>query len=117
MRKTGKARWEAMDRQEVDLSTLIEIFETHNRTEGKSLRTVGWYNEVLNLLYCWLREEDLPTALATLDEMTIRRFILYLQERPGLKGEKASSHTVYNRVNALKSFFGWLFDKGYTEEH
>ena len=117
MRKAGKARWEAMDRQEVDLSTLIEIFETHNRTDGKSPRTVGWYNEVLNLLYCWLREEGLPTALATLDEMTIRRFILYLQERPGLKGEKASSHTVYNRVNALKSFFGWLFAKGYTKEH
>ncbi len=94
MRKTGKARWEAMGRQEVDISTLIEIFETHNRTDGKSPRTVGWYNEVLNLLYCWLREEGLPTALAALDEMTVRRFILYLQNRPGLKGEKASSHTI-----------------------
>jgi site-specific recombinase XerD len=28
-----------------------------------------------------------------------------------------SSHSIYNRVNALKSFFNWLHSKGYTQEH
>ena len=28
--------------QEFDIKTLIDHFEVHNRTEGKSPRTVGW---------------------------------------------------------------------------
>ena len=39
----------------LDLSVLIKHFEVPNKTEGKSPRTVGWYNEVLSLLYRWLQ--------------------------------------------------------------
>ena len=28
-----------------------------------------------------------------------------------------STHSIYNRVNALRSFFGWLHRQGYTDEH
>ena len=97
-----------MDKSNTDLSTLIKLFETHNRTEGESPRTVGWYNEVLGLLYRWLRENEMPNTLSFIDEMVVRQFILHLQERPGLKGEKTSTHTIYNRVNAIRPFFGWL---------
>jgi site-specific recombinase XerD len=117
MEKNRNRRWETMDKSGTDLSTLIRHFEVHNRTEGKSLRTVGWYNEVLGLLHRWLQEEGLSTALGSMDEMVIREFIIYLQGRPGCKGESMSSHSIYNRVNALRSFFGWLYARGYTEEH
>ena len=40
-----------------DLTTLISHFEVHNRTEGKSPRTVEWYNDVLRLFLDWLRRE------------------------------------------------------------
>ena len=42
-------RREAMDKSNTDLSVIIRHFEIHNRTDGKSDRTVGWYNEVLGL--------------------------------------------------------------------
>lgn len=120
MNQRGNRRntqWGKMDKSEIDLSVLTKHFEIHNRTEGKSLRTVQWYNEVLSLLYCWLQAEDLPTTLGSIDELLIRQFIINLQGRPGTKGRTMSSHSIYNRVNALKSFFAWLHQQGYTEEH
>ena len=43
-------RWEEMVSTTIDLATVMKHFEVHNRTDGKSERTVGWYNEVLGLL-------------------------------------------------------------------
>ena len=110
-------RQETMAKANPDLLVLIRHFEIHNRTEGKSARTVGWYNEVLGLLYRWLQDQGRHTDLDTIDEMVIREFIMELQSRPGIKGKGVSSHTVYNRVNALKSFFSWLHAQRYTQEH
>jgi site-specific recombinase XerD len=106
-----------MDKSDLDLSVLIKHFEIHNRTEGKSPRTVEWYNEVLHLLNRWLQEQNMPTTLGFMNEMVIRQFTLHLQGRPGTKAKSMSSHSIYNRVNALRSFFGWLHERGYTEEH
>ena len=97
-------RWEDMDKSKTDLSVLKQHYEVHNRTEGKSPRTVGWYNEVLGLFMRWLGEDGSSTAIGDIDENTVRRFILHIQERPGIKGH-ASTHTVANRVRALKAFF------------
>ncbi len=115
--KRRNLRWETMDKSNFDLSVLMRHFEVHNRTEGKSARTVGWYNEVLGLLYRWLQAQSIPTILDSIDEMVIREFIMDLQGRPGIKGKTMSSHSIYNRVNALRSFFRWLHDQGYTTEH
>ncbi|MAQ53327.1 MAG: hypothetical protein CL719_00530, partial [Chloroflexi bacterium] len=100
-----------------DLQDLMGHFEVHNRTEGKSPRTVEWYNLALGKLRDWLIEQGEPTVLSALDEFRVRRFLLDLQEKPGIKGPRMSSHTMYARVNALKSFFNWLNRQGYTEEH
>ena len=98
-------RWEIMDKSSTDLSVAMRHFEVHNRTEGKSIRTVEWYNEVLGLLFRWLQEQEMPTTLGSIDEMRVREFIVDLQSRPGTKNKTMSSHSVYNRVNALRSFF------------
>ena len=37
-------RRQSVDSGKRDLSVLFEYFEVHNRTEGKSPRTVEWYN-------------------------------------------------------------------------
>ena len=113
----GNRRWETMAKSNPDLLVLKRHFEIHNRTEGKSARTVAWYNEVLGLLYRWLQDQDSPTDLDSIDEMVIREFIMEIQGRPGIKGKAMSSHSIYNRVNALRSFFSWLHDQGYTQEH
>ena len=49
--------------------------------------------------------------------MVIREFLLDLQGRPGSRGRTMSSHSMYNRVNALRSFFAWLYRKGYSKQH
>ncbi len=63
-----------MEKRNTDLSVTMMHFEVHNRTEGKSIRTVQWYNEVLGLLYRWLKEEGRPTSLGSIDEMVVREF-------------------------------------------
>ena len=105
-----------MNQNQLELSTLARHFEVHNRSEGKSLRTVEWYNEVLALFHDWLEGEGLPTSLDRIWEEEVRAFVLYLQSRRGQRGP-ASSHTLNNRVRALRAFFAWLHRQGYTEDH
>ena len=105
-----------MKSRNLELTSLMERFEVHNRSDGKSDRTVEWYNGVLDLFMSWLRAEGMSTCLDDLGEDEVRSFILHLQGRPGLWGQ-ASSHTVNNRVRALRAFFNWLYKQGYTECH
>lgn len=102
--KKRLGRWEQLDKSDIELSILKQHFDVHNRTEGKSPRTVGWYNEVLGMFLSWLEREGLPTDLKSVGENEVRQFILYLQGKPGTKGPM-STHTVANRVRALKAFF------------
>ena len=114
---TGTRQRGLMHRKIVELPLLMERFEIHNRTEGKSPRTVEWCNLVLGQLCHWLESRDTPATLDHIDEMTIRRFILFLQQKPGVKAKTMSTHTIYNKVNALRSFFGWLHRQEYTDAH
>ncbi len=106
-----------MDRSHTELSVLKHHYQVHNRTEGKSPCTVEWYDEVLGFLLRWPNEAGRPTNLGAIDEMVIREFLLYLKGRPGTKGPTMASSTMYNRVNALKSFFSWLHRQEYTKEN
>ena len=63
----------------------------------------------------WLAANGLSTAMSEASELTVRQFILELQQRPGRKNRLMSSHSVANRVRALRAFFSWLARKGYIE--
>lgn len=63
----------------------------------------------------WLRDQGIPTTLNSIGEAEVRQFILYIQGRPGLRGQ-ISTHTVNKRVRALRAFFAWLDRQGYTNE-
>lgn len=103
-------------REDLELVKLAQRFEIHNRSDGKSPRTVQWYNQTVEVFTGWLESEGMSTRLDDVGEDEARLFILHLQERRGLWG-KASSHTVNNRVRALRAFFNWLYRQGYTETH
>ena len=103
-----------MEKGNIDLSRLIKHFESFNRSEGKSPRTLEWYTYVLEFFRHWLEESGWSTALKDVGEDEVREFILYLQERR-VNGRLLSSHTVANRVRGLKGFFSWLGRQGYTE--
>ena len=105
-----------MDKRHIPLKDLVKIFDTYNRSDGKSPATVCWYNEVLNAFLRWLAETGRPVTLGSVDENTVREFILWLQEHP-VHGHKMSVHTINNRVRALRAFFNWLYRKEYTKTH
>ena len=107
------ARWEDMEKGNIELSRLIKHFESFNRSEGKSPSTLEWYTYVLEFFRRWLEESGLSTALKEIGEYEVREFILYLQERH-VNGRPLSSHTVANRIRGLKGFFSWLGTQGYT---
>ena len=110
------AQWEDMEKGNIDLPRLIKHFESFNRSEGKSPRTLEWYTYVLEFFRHWLEECGWSTALKDTGEDEVREFVLYLQERQ-VNGRPLSSHTVANRVRGLKGFFSWLDRQGYTESN
>ena len=68
MASRRKARWEDMDKSKTELALLIQHFEVHNRTEGKSPRTCEWYMEVLGLFSAWLKDQGMSTSLGDIGE-------------------------------------------------
>jgi hypothetical protein len=45
----------------------MQHFEADNQTEERSPRTVGWYNEVLGLIFRWREEDGSSTAIGDID--------------------------------------------------
>ena len=105
-----------MNPEKLELSKLVEKFVVHKKSEGLSERTVEWYQQALGLFQTWLAEQEMSTCLDDIGADEVRLFILYLKTRPGLRG-LASSHTVNNRVRAIRAFFNWLYQEDYTECH
>ena len=106
-------RWETMDKGNTSLEKLTLEYEAFNRTEGKTDKTVKWYNYCLHLLADYLAENNHSGLLRDLDLEVIRGYVLYLQKRP-----KNHSHpfmpqyktglslvTVENYVRAIRAFF------------
>ena len=115
MKKVEKnMRWEEMAKSNIELGRLMQHYEAFNRSENKSERTVGWYNEVLSLFQNWLTNQKNTTKLQAIGEDEVRDFIVYLRERT-VHGHCLSVSTISNRVRALRAFFTWLEGKGYTK--
>jgi site-specific recombinase XerD len=118
-------RWETMDKGNTSLDKLMLQYEAFNRTEGKTEKTVQWYNLTLHLLNEFLRGKGYSNLLKDLDLELIRTYILYLQKRRKFEGhpytptqdEPLSPASVENHVRAIRAFFSWLNKEGYTSEH
>ena len=117
-------RWESMDKSEIPLEKLILHYEAFNRTEGKSEKTVSWYNHFLYRFSDYLKDQGDSSLLQDLDLELIRTYILHLQTRkrfanhPNVPEQDGglSPVTVENYVRALRAFFNWLHREGYTQE-
>jgi len=120
--KRRNLRWEEVDKSNIPLDKLIIHYESFNRTEGKSPRTISWYSDTLHTLEGFLEKRGSSLLLdAGINEA--REFILYLQEkekwgrngRTCSKGSKLPLFTVQGFVRSLKAFYSWLRREGYTE--
>ena len=96
---------------ELDLVKLISHFAQSNKAEGKSAKTVAWYNEMLLDLVRFLRSTDRGALLGEFHVGTVREFIIREQ------GRGLSPFTVQGKARASKAFGSWLYAEGYTPEN
>ena len=78
--KRRNIRWEEVDKSNIPLDRLIRHYESFNRTEGKSPRTISWYSDTLHTFEVFLKKRD-RALLRDTGINEVREFILYLQER------------------------------------
>jgi len=116
MKTRRNLRWQEMNKSNIELSHLMECYKTFNQSEGKSPRTIEWYEHVLQLFQDWLQSTGKPTNLGSLGEPEVRDFILALRQKQ-VKGKVLSTHTINNRVRALRAFFSWLARDEYTSDN
>jgi len=118
-------RWQELDKDSIPLERLARHFEAHNRSEGKSPRTVEWYCRVLCYFGDFLQERGYSTQLGDIDIAAVREFVLYLQTKPRWSGHpfipstngNLEAMSVQTYVRGLRAFFSWLHREGYTEEN
>jgi integrase/recombinase XerC/integrase/recombinase XerD len=118
-------RWEDVKKDSIELSTLARHFELYNKTEGKSPKTIVWYNQALMLFHRFLIKSSKSISLGDLHEPEAREFILYLQEKRRwgdnpyvVKNQgNLAPITIQTHIRALRGFFNWLYSEGYTTEH
>jgi len=123
VKRASDRRWQELEKGHTSLERLIKHFEAHNRSEGKSPRTVEYYSRVLNYFLQYLEKEGYSTSLGDLTLEVARDFVLYLQTRRKWDGHangssadaRLSPMSVQNYVRGIRAFFSWLHREGYTE--
>jgi site-specific recombinase XerD len=123
VKRASDRRWQELEKGHTSLERLIKHFEAHNRSEGKSPRTVEYYSRVLSYYLRYLESEGYSTNLGDLTLEVARDFVLNLQTRPKWEGHKNGSSadarlspmSVQNYVRGIRAFFSWLHREGYTE--
>ena len=63
----------------LELRNLISGFKICCQTEGKSPRTIEWYDAFLCRFRSFLDSNQLPTIINQINKAHIRQFIIYLQ--------------------------------------
>ena len=109
----------------IHIDRLISLYERGNRAEGKSEKTIRWYNDILILLCRYFREHRLGDDISNFNINTARDYILYLRNKPKYEGHpftprqniNLSPETLKCHTRALKAFSTWLYTDGYTIEN
>ncbi len=118
-------RWEVLTKESLELADLAVEFELYNKTDGKSSKTIDWYNLSLKLFRRYLIESEQSTKLSNLGERQVREFILYLQKKkrrqdnphiPEQK-QKLAAISIQTYIRGLRAFFNWLHKQSYTYEN
>lgn len=107
------------------IDELISDYELANRADGKSDKTVKWYNEMLRSFQGYVAAQKQYADLSIFNIHMVRDYVLYLRSKPKFAGHPdipkqdkvLSPRTVLCHVRALKAFSSWLYGEGYTEEN
>lgn len=111
----------------MSLKSLVVGFVLTKRTEGKSLRTVEYYQENLRRFLWYAERQGWSDDIRFLTEWQIREFLGYVgteTHRWGLEGNgsetsqrNVSHSTVRHYFVVLSCFFNWVVEEGFVEEN
>lgn len=108
------------------LDVLIPEYVLTCRVEGKSPKTIGWYEQKLVYLKCFLEERGYPTDVRLIERQHLRAFLIHLQTEvkadannpfKPTRDEPLSPHTIQGYVRGLKAFFSWAMREGFLHEN
>lgn len=112
-----------MQKEDLSLAQLATLMAATKRAEGKTEKTLIWYENALMRRYVpWLKHQGKPLTLSSFTVDLVRAFIVDLQQqravgaRGGTNDGKLSDQSVNSYVRALQSFSTWLYDEQYTND-
>lgn len=107
------------------LEKLVHGYRLSSLSEGKSQNTVAIVEAVVRYLQEFLAEHGLPTDVTEIGTEELRRFSIYLRQRPRFLHHRftrtqpghLSGHTVNGYMRALQSFWAWLEGEGFITKN
>ena len=93
------------------IDELITRYELSNRADGKSPKTVRWYNEMLNSFSVHMKVKQQCHDISDFTIDAVRGYILYLRHKPKFQGhpytpeqsKPLSAKTLQCHVRAVKA--------------
>jgi len=113
------------DRFALTIGELADRYRLSNVAEGKSPKTVKWYDEILRSFGAYNKAKLQCYDISSFSIDSVRDYILHLRHKPKFRGhpytpeqgETVSPRTVQCHVRGLKAFSSWLHMEGYTTEN
>ena len=107
------------------LNGLMEGYRLSARSEGRSPNTIAIVEASVRYLGEFLTENKLSTEATHIGVEELRRFIVYLRERPRFAHHPftkpqtgtLSGHTVNGYMRALQSFWAWLVREDLVDDN
>ncbi|MFC1918286.1 tyrosine-type recombinase/integrase [Chloroflexota bacterium] len=107
------------------LDEVILNYELSNRAEGKSPKTIGWYNDMLQMYSRYCKEQFEEYDISGLNIDNARAYVNYLRHRRRFKDhpflqeqtQPLSPKTIQCHVRVLKAFSTWMYQEEYSEEN
>ncbi|MFC2058157.1 tyrosine-type recombinase/integrase [Chloroflexota bacterium] len=104
-----------------DLESLLLDYRLCARTEGKSEETITLKTTAVGQLADFLRSQRLSTEVSQIGVQSLRKFILYLQERKAFsntpsakpKNKCLSAQTINDYMRSIRAFWSWLVREEY----
>ncbi len=125
LKRSPKTRWERMQKTELTLDELTRLIVNTKRSEGKSPKTIIWYQDGIGRFAAWLECQGLAPTLANFTLDLVRSYMVDLQGRRRFdthatvptQAELLSDHSINSYLRVLRAFSNWLYQEAYTAHH
>lgn len=109
----------------LSLGDLIHRYELSNIADGKSPKTIIWYNYILHSLVKYLTSRGYKNGISSFNIDNAREYVQFLLNKQVFSGHPftptkpatLSRQTVRGHIRGIKAFSTWLYNEGITDEN